>query len=122
MKRRVFSMLAALALALGGLFIGTSASPALAAGSGDVQCVYGNNAVVGVWVEVSGGTSGWATRWSDGNGGNFYSYYEIDNGKTYRVHVGCSGTPQNWGITFYSPWVTGYRDWICTSGYGCYAS
>jgi hypothetical protein len=114
----LLSLALTLALAAGAL----TAPHASAAGSGDVQCVYGNNQVVGVWVEVSGGTSGWATRWSDGYGGNFYSYSAIGAGKWHRLHVGCSGTPQNWGITFYTPWVTGYHDWVCTTGVGCYQS
>jgi hypothetical protein len=121
MKRRLASLLSAMILTVGGMLTGAP-TPASAAGSGDVQCVYGNNQVVGIWVEVSGGTSGWATRWNDGYGGNYYSYPAIDQGKTYRLHVGCSGTSQNWGITFYSSWVVGYYDWICTTGYGCYMS
>lgn len=112
----------ALVLAFGGA--ASLATPASAADStsGDVQCFYGNNQVVGIWVEVPGGTSGWATRWSDGVGGNFYSYPAITQGYSHRLHVGCSGTPENWDITFYSPYVTGYRDWICTTGVGCYES
>jgi hypothetical protein len=107
------------------LFLGTSvavASPAHASVSGSVTCFYGNNAEVGVWVNA-GSKSGWATMWDNGNGGKFYSYGAISAGTTYRLHVGCGGTPQNWGITFYTPWVSGgYYDWICTSGYNCYQS
>lgn len=122
MKRRLASLLGALALVIGTMVGASGLSPAYATGSGDVQCVYGTNQVVGIWVEVPNGTSGWATRWSDGYGGNYYSYYEIDNGLGYRLHVGCSGNSQSWGITYYSPWVAGYYDWICTTGPGCYKS
>lgn len=91
-----------------------------------MQCVWGHNEVVGIWVQVVNGTSGWATRWNDGYGGNYYSYPPIDQGKQYSVHVGCSGTSQNWGGRFYSPVVTGYQDWICTyldtEGNICYQS
>jgi len=103
--------------------LGTAlAAPAEASISGSVDCTYGNNAEVGVWVEA-GSRSGWASLTSNGYGGAYYSYGAISAGTTYRLHVGCGGTPQQWGITFYTPYVSGgYYDWVCTTGYNCVMS
>lgn len=120
-KKRVAALLTGLLLLTGVSIM--SAPAASAAVTGSVTCFYGNNAEVGVWVNVSGGPSGYATLSDNGNGGKYYSYGAISAGKTYRLHVGCGGTAQSWGTTFYTPWVTGgYYDWICTSGYNCYQS
>lgn len=120
-KRRLAALAAGLLVAAAGMV--ATAPAASAAVSGSVTCFYGNNAEVGVWVNVSGGPSGWATLSDNGNGGKNYYYGAISAGSTYRLHVGCGGTTSSWGTTFYTPWVTGgYYDWICTSGYGCYES
>lgn len=104
----------------------TTAVPAMAATetiSGTITCFYGNDQNVGVWVETSSGTSGWAALGTNADGQSTYSYNKVNVGASYRLHVGCSGTPSNWGTTFYTPYVTGtYYDWICTTGYGCYQS
>jgi len=117
-RKRLTAIAVGLLIMAGGAF--ATAAPASASVSGDIQCFYGNDAVVGAWVEVPGGTSGWASLSPDGYGGANYSYGAVSAGTTYRLHVGCGGTPQSWGTTFYTPYVTGgYYDWICTSGYGC---
>lgn len=121
-RARVLVAAILLAAILGFGSTAITAPHASAAGSGDVQCYYVSNEVVGIWVQVSGGTSGWATRWNDGYGGNYYSYYEIDNGKSYTLHIGCGGTPDRWGITFYTSPQTGYHDWVCSVSYGCIMS
>ena len=75
-----------------------AATPAHAA-SGYVTCATSN--VVGVWVDVDGGTDGWAYRSGSGNT-NYYSYNT--QGKRWRVNVGCGGTPQNWSQSISSNW------------------
>lgn len=50
--------------------------------------------IVGMWVEVSGGTSGWATLTQTSV--NVYDWYFDAQGKEWRAHVGIGGTPQNW--------------------------
>lgn len=53
--------------------------------------------IVGVWVEVKGGTSGWA-RFSPTIRGQKYSVswnYNAQN-KPFSLHIGVGGTPQNW--------------------------
>ena len=68
-------------------------APAFATG-GTVQC--STSTIVGMWVEVSGGTSGWATRTATSDHRiNFWSYNT--QGKAWKTNVGCGGTPQNWG-------------------------
>lgn len=114
-KKQLSAVAAVLLMCIG--VVGLTAPSASAASgtiSGTVQCFYGNNAEVGVWVNASSGRDGWATIWPDGNGGMNYSY-TLSQASTYRLHVGCSGTPQNWGATMYSPWVNGqYYDWVCS--------
>ena len=71
LKRRFMTAGASVAAALL-MFFGTaiiaapSASAASGTISGNVQCFYGNNQVVGIWVDAENGTDGWATRWSAG--------------------------------------------------------
>lgn len=120
-RKRKLTAVASTGILLAGLSL-TTAPEAQASVSGSVDCTYGNNAEVGVWVEA-GSHSGWASLTPDGYGGAYYSYGAISAGTTYRLHVGCGGTPQNWGITFYTPYVSGgYYDWVCTTGYGCVES
>ncbi len=81
--------------------------------SGTVECFYGNNAEVGVWVNASSGTDGWATKSPNGTGISYS--YTLSQSSSYRLHVGCGGTPQNWGATMYTPWVNGQTyDWVCS--------
>ena len=124
LKRRLTSMEAGIALGVASL-AGQVAmtTPASASGAGSVNCSYNSETnIVGVWVQVTNGTSGWASRWNNGYGGNYYSYYEIDNGKSYSLHIGCGGTPSSWHKTYYTGSRTGYHDWVCSQAYGCVES
>ncbi len=76
--------------------------------SGKINCI--NSAdPVGVWVEAPNGGSGWAKRWLDVSDGWGYGHYSkaLPNGGPFRLHVGCGGTPQKWGMTAYSDFHTG---------------
>lgn len=104
-------------------FTAPSASAASGTISGDVQCFYGNNAVVGLWVDAFSGTDGFASLSPDGNGGMRYSY-TLSQSSTYQLHVGCSGTSSSWGSSMQTPYVNGqYYDWVCSytisQGYFC---
>ena len=118
--RRQLAMAGVALLAVFGMaFVAVpSASAASGTISGNVQCFYGNNQVVGIWVDAENGTDGWATRWSDGMGGNNYSYTLSQNTSSYFINVGCGGTPASWGATFRSPTLTGsyYNLYCITTG------
>lgn len=120
LRSKVATLATGLIVMLGGA---TFVAPAAHASvSGSVDCTYGNNAEVGVWVEA-GARSGWASMWDNGYGGKYYSYGAISAGTSYRLHVGCGGTPQNWGITFYTPWINGSTyDWVCSAAASCVES
>ena len=114
--RRQLAMAGVALLAVFGMaFVAVpSASAASGTISGNVQCFYGNNQVVGIWVDAENGTDGWATRWSDGMGGNNYSY-TLSQSSKYTLHVGCSGTPSSWGSSMTTPKVNGnYYNWVCS--------
>ena len=123
-KRQV-AMFAAALLMLFGVAVAASPSASAATGtiSGSVQCFYGNNNVVGVWVDATNGKDGWASISNNGYGDKNYSY-KLSQGSTYKLHVGCSGTPSNWGSTMKTPVVNGNSyDWVCSyttaRGYFC---
>ena len=98
LKRKIASGLAVVALAAAGAVIGTA--PANAA-SGKASCATSN--IVGIWVDVDGGTDGWATRTATSDPRvNNYSY-DTQN-KRWRVNVGCGGNSQVWGQTISSDW------------------
>ncbi len=123
--RRQLTVALAAVLMCFGLVSVTAPSASAASGtiSGTVQCFYGNNAEVGVWVNTNNGVDGWASLSDDGNGGKNYSY-TLSQPDWYTLHVGCSGTPSSWGATMYTPTVNGnYYNWVCTYsvslGYRC---
>lgn len=125
-----FAMFAVALMALFGATLVAAPSASAASGtiSGSIQCGYGNNQVVGVWVDAASGTDGWATTWNNGLGGKNYSY-NLSQSSSYTLHVGCGGTPQNWGSSMTAGPVSGqYYDWVCTYGaatgwkYRCYQS
>ena len=70
----------------------TAAGTAYAANAGRAYCVDGEE-VVGVWVTVQGGKSGWAER---GGQGSSQSWSYSTQGKSYKLTVGCGGSPQSW--------------------------
>lgn len=82
--------------------------PASAANSGTVKCM-SESTVVGVWVTVSGGTSGWASRSSWVSPAHVRWSYNTQN-KPYKLTVGCGGTPAKWATssstaTFRTNWT-----------------
>ena len=109
-KRHSRNGLAGLA-AIAMLAIGTDS--AVAANSGSATCV--NQApVVGVWVNVSGGTSGWAARSGSGFAQN-WSYNT--QGKSYSLTVGCGGTPSAWRWSTSTPsYSTTWSHVMCFPG------
>jgi len=123
-RKKMFATIA-VALSAGFVLLGDFSplsAPVSSAVSGSVTCLYDNNQEVGVWVEA-GSKSGWATLRSNDYDGKDYNYGDIPAGTPYRLHVGCGGSTENWGTTFYTPWVTdGAYNWLCASGYDCYRS
>jgi hypothetical protein len=98
--------------------------------SGSVDCTYGNNAEVGVWVNASSGADGFA-HWSANAYGGIDYWYDLSQSTTsYDLHIGCGGNTTTWGTTMYTypdRWVSGtYYDWVCGwisgHGYGCVSS
>jgi hypothetical protein len=86
----VATLAAALVVAAG--LTPTAAGTANAANGGRAYCVDGE-AVVGVWVTVQGGNSGWAAR---GGQGSSQSWSYNTQGKPYKLTVGCGGSTQSW--------------------------
>lgn len=106
MRRQLAMAGVALLAVFGMAFVAVpSASAASGTISGNIQCFYGNNQVVGVWVDAENGTDGFASLTSDGMGGKNYSYTLSQTSK-YTLHVGCSGTSSSWGSSMTSPKVT----------------
>lgn len=91
------------------------ARPASAANGGRVMCA-NQAAVVGVWVQVSGGVSGWAGR----SGSGYEQGWSYNTqGRSYKLTVGCGGTPARWASSSSTPsysttWsnVTCYPGWV----------
>src|SRR5690606_20258506 len=100
-----------------------SASAASGTISGTVTCFWDNNAEVGVWVNATYGTDGWASWSPNGNGGINYSY-NLSQASSYTLTIGCGGTPSAWNKpfrTYPDTTVNGqYYDWVCSfqSGLG----
>lgn len=62
--------------------------------------------IVGMWVEVNGGTSGWASLTSINGAKHNKRWSYNTQGKSYQVHVGIEGTPKRWGANIKSGWVS----------------
>jgi len=125
MMRKRLALIAAFLLVWLGVTCVTVPTASAASGtiSGTIDCFYGNNDLVGVWVNATSGADDWATISGDGRS---YSY-TLSQTSTYKLHVGCSGTPSNWGATMYTPVVNGqYYNWVCSystsMGFYCAAS
>jgi len=104
-KHVIRSMAVVVTLAASALTV--MATPAAATvRSGNVYCWADYQNVVGIWVEVSGGGSGWA-QWS-GNTSSSSTWwrYDVPSGRSYRLHVGCGGTKQNWRTNTRCGWTT----------------
>lgn len=70
--------------------------------------------VVGIWIEVDGGDSNWATFYETTN--SVYTWSYNTQGKRWRMHLGLGGTPQNWRFKRISPWYSGDADLAVTWG------
>lgn len=111
--RRALSV--ALATLLGVSGLGLADTPAYAANAGTAMCA-NQDTVVGVWVNVSGGTSGWAAR--SGSGYSQHWSYNTQ-GKSYSLTVGCGGTPANWAVSTSTPsYKTTWTNVTCFPGWG----
>ena len=87
-------------LTLGLVAVGTQ--EASAANGGTAMCA-DQSKVVGVWVNVSGGTSGWASRSGSGYSQN-WSYNT--QGRSYSLTVGCGGTTARWATSTSTPYFS----------------
>lgn len=100
-KKKLMASFVTIALSTTGVMAATASSPAYAAG-GTASCAM--NEIVGIWIEVDGGRSGWANRKLTNNPRiNQWSY--DTQGKRWSANVGCGGTPQNWRWTIGSNWT-----------------
>ncbi|KXP08407.1 hypothetical protein [Tsukamurella tyrosinosolvens] len=70
--------------------------------------------VVGVWIDSSNNAhDGWAA-WTAVSGSPWTATYsKSDIAESYKVNVGCGGSPSSWAQTAYSDFVTGGQDFIC---------
>lgn len=112
-QRRAAAVLAAVGLVFG---LALAWAPAAgAANSGTVTC-YNQASVVGVWVTVNGGTSGWAAR----SGSGFQQRWSYNTqGRSYKLTVGCGGTPQQWAASTSTPvFSTTWSNVACFPGWG----
>ena len=79
---------------LGGSLRGSQ--PYLATGT--VRCA-SHTTPVGVWVSALYGDAGWATTRREPDQTVLRYSRPITHGSAYQLHVGCGGTPRNWGMT-----------------------
>ncbi len=87
---------------------------ALAANAGYATCM-NQAAVVGVWVNVSGGSSGWA--WRSGSGFQQRWSYNTQS-RSYSLTVGCGGSPASWQASTSTPYYsTNWSNVSCFPGY-----
>ena len=117
--RRMLRLLAAMAIAATG-FVAAASPAGASVRSGNVHCYADHQNVVGVWVEVSGGGSGWA-QWS-GNTASSSTWwkYDVPAGRSYRLHVGCGGTRSSWASNTKCAWTTktSSSNWTIVYAYG----
>lgn len=96
-----------------------AAAPVTVAGT--IGCI-NSASPVGVWIEAESSTSGWATKkvpiTLGGHSKVDYSF-TLDKGGRYKVHVGCGGTPQDWGTVLKSTtWVSGTKNnFVCNDAH-----
>lgn len=98
-KKSVIACFMAIMLSIAG--VAFTSTPAYAA-SGSVTC--STSQIVGLWIEVGGGRSGWAGR-SRTNDFRVNRWWYNTQGKWWRAHVGCGGSQQHWGVTIFSNWT-----------------
>jgi len=93
------------------LAISTISTIPVFAKMGKVREITGHG-IVGMWVEVKGGRSGWA-KLTDGEAGTSYemTWTYDTQGKPFKVSIGYGGTPQEWEKSIQSNWIdTDYRN------------
>lgn len=88
------------------------------AASGSVTSYSTELKIVGIWIEVEGGTSGWA--WLSSNQLQRASWNYDTQGKKWRAHIGVGGDPQNWLYKVYTPWTTSTSDGLSLEVYWAY--
>lgn len=105
----------AIGAVMSGVMVLGGTGVASAANSGTATCA-DQSTVVGVWVTVSGGTSGWATR----SGSGFEQSWRYNTqGKSYKLTVGCGGTPARWASSTSTPtFSTTWSNVMCFPGWG----
>jgi len=86
----------------------TTPDARLTIATGKVVCASGVE-VVGIWIEVDGGESGWAEVSDVGAGVATYRY-ALPDGIGYQLHVGCGGTAAAWGSSNFTPFVSGVEN------------
>jgi len=118
-RRRTTAALLSLLVALAMTFaVAPSAYAVSGTISGTVECVYANNTVNGIHVDVATGTDGFASWTSTGPSSASFTYNLSQNTSSYFINVGCGGSPSSWGATFRSPTLTGknYNLYCVTTG------
>ena len=88
------------------------------ADSGVIKNPYGEP-IVGVWIEVQGGRSGWASwRPLDSSTPHNVMWSYDTQGKNWEARVGRGGTPNDWGIVHNSGYTDlhGYVNMTLTEG------
>lgn len=84
--------------------------------TGRATCI-NKQAPVGIWVDAQSSKDGWATMTgpnpSTGWARVKYSF-KLDKGGSYRLHVGCGGSPQSWGLTATSGSISGSPSKVVT--------
>lgn len=114
-RSRVAGLLGATLIAMiPGLSVATPMASAAIGGSVTCDAYSANFKVVGVWIDSSNNAhDGWAS-WTAVPGQPWTASFSKGNvSESYRAHVGCGGTTQNWAQTSYSGWVTGNHNFIC---------
>lgn len=67
--------------------------------------------IVGVWVEVQDGQSGWAQFRPTISGQNYSVWWRYNTqNKNFRLHIGVGGTPQNWQYNVKTTWLWGNKN------------
>lgn len=103
MKKRLLVIFLMLTMLSNSLLIVNADSKTIT--KGKITNPYGEQ-IVGVWIEVKDGTSGWAKLTKSGPGKPNEVNWSFDTqGKDWDARVGRGGTPQNWLITHISGWT-----------------
>ena len=104
--RLVFMFVAAIAIS------GTIAfaKPPIAEASGGTILDSYQRDIVGVWVEVQGGQSGWAQFRPTIKGQKYSVWWRYDTqGKNFKLHIGVGGTPKEWQYNVKTVWLWGSK-------------